>query len=230
MSGGISIQVNGGIGMSAEDGGRGRVGDRSIETFVDGVGFLGAGNDGENLFGFEDLADGHGDGAGGNRIEIGEPTFADLLAAAGFVERDDDVGLVGVEIGGGIVESEMAILADADEGDVDGSGSDGGGGAANDVGGIFFAVEEMNLSDAGFGDESILKEFAEASGMSHGQADVFVEVEKFNARPVDAGSSDEGVEKFELRGGASADDAGFAVDGDGALDGGGGLGGGGLAE
>ena len=41
-----------------------------------------------------------------------------LLAAAGLVQRDDDVGGGGGEVGGRIVEGQVAVLADADEGDV----------------------------------------------------------------------------------------------------------------
>ena len=38
-----------------------------------------------------------------------------------LVEAHDDVWIVGVEVGGRIVEREVAVFADADEGDVDGS-------------------------------------------------------------------------------------------------------------
>ena len=52
-------------------------------------------------------------------LEGRKPAFADLLAAAGLVERDDEVGLGGLEVGRRIVERQVRVLADADEGDVD---------------------------------------------------------------------------------------------------------------
>jgi hypothetical protein len=56
----------------------------------------------------------------GNVVEGGKPAFVELLAAAGIVESNDGVGLPCVEIGGRIVESEMAVFSDAHEGDIDG--------------------------------------------------------------------------------------------------------------
>ena len=44
-----------------------------------------------------------------------EPAFAHLLAAAGFIELDDEIRLVGIEIGGRVVEGEVCILTDAGE-------------------------------------------------------------------------------------------------------------------
>src|SRR5215210_548103 len=44
--------------------------------------------------------------------------FTYLLPAAGFIEIDDDIRLLGLEVGGRVVEGEVAVLADADEGHV----------------------------------------------------------------------------------------------------------------
>jgi hypothetical protein len=44
--------------------------------------------------------------------QIRKPAFAQLLAPAGFIEFDDLIGGIGLEVGGRIVEGQMAVLAD----------------------------------------------------------------------------------------------------------------------
>src|SRR2546428_403393 len=53
-----------------------------------------------------------------------EPARAELLATAGLVQRDQEVRLLGLEVGRGIVESGVAVLADPHEGRVDRVGAD----------------------------------------------------------------------------------------------------------
>ena len=48
-----------------------------------------------------------------------EPALAELLPAAGVVELDHEVRLLGLEVGRRVVEGEVAVLADAHEGHVD---------------------------------------------------------------------------------------------------------------
>src|SRR5579862_281691 len=86
--------------------------DRSIETGFDGSRLARPRNHSENFPSFKNLAHGHGDSLCGNGVEIFKPAFGDLLRAAGVVERDDDVWLFRLEIGGGIVERNMSIFAD----------------------------------------------------------------------------------------------------------------------
>lgn len=95
-------------------------GDFAFDGVADGFGFAGVGDGADDGGALHDLADAHGDGLAGHVVEGGEPAFAQLLAAAGVVELDDEVGFFGLEVGGRVVEGEVAVFADADEGDVDG--------------------------------------------------------------------------------------------------------------
>ena len=163
--------------MPAKNGGRGHGADGPIETSLDGLSFLWSRHDSENLFRFENLIHGHGDGVPGDNVNIGEPSFADLLLAAGLIEIHDNVGLFGAEIGWRIVEGQVTVFTDSDEGDIDRGSADGSIGAADYFDRILLAIQKMTRDDAGFRDEAILQELAETGGMRFGQADVFVEME-----------------------------------------------------
>src|SRR3546814_18347088 len=52
------------------------------------------------------------------------PALPHLLPAARLVQGDDEIGLVGLEIGRRVVERQMTVLADADAADVHGSARD----------------------------------------------------------------------------------------------------------
>src|SRR5882724_10531041 len=173
--------------MGAQNGRRRHRADGSIETGFDGSGFARTWNDGENFRGLENLTDGHGDRLLRNRVEIFEPAFGDLLGAAGVVEGNNDVGIFGVKIGRGIVEGNVPIFADAEKGDVNRRRSDGFAGALDDSGGILTSVEKVIVDDAGLRNQALLEEFAEAGGVRHGEAYVFVKMEESDELPVDAG-------------------------------------------
>ena len=227
---GVAVEIDGGVGMRAEDGSGSHGAEFAVEAGVNGLGFARVGNDAEDLLGFEDLLDGHGDGLLGNLVEIAEPAFADLLLAAGVIEIDDDVRIGDLEIGGRIVEGEMAIFADAGEGNIDGRAGDGGVDAANEVAGIGGGIEKVMIGDAGLADKALFEEFAEAGGMIGGQADVFVKMKEFDVLPGDVGSGGEDFEEFELRGAGGGDEAGVAASGNGGAESGGGLRGGSFCE
>lgn len=212
---GFAIEIKGDAGMSAENA-RGdlRI-DRSLESGLDGLGFAGFRNGGNDLGGLENLANGHGDGAGGDVRERFEPAFADLLTAAGFIEIDEEVGIFGIEIGGRIVEGEVSVLADADESEINGGSEQVVGGGAEKRGGIGVAVECVVTNDGGLIDEATLKIVGEAGWVSDGQAEVLIELKEFDGLPWDRGRGDEGLEKFELRGASCGDEAGDAGAGDG---------------
>ena len=128
----------------------------------------------------------------------GEPALADLLAPAGLVERDDEVGLLGVEIGGRIVEGEVAVLADADERDVDRRRTRSPADLVGDLPRLVLAVEEVVRARCPSVANQPLEEVAaEACGMIERQADVLVEMEHLDARPVDARRGNQRFEKLE---------------------------------
>src|SRR5690348_15006621 len=104
--------------MSAKNGGRSHGTDFASEAGLDGRCFSLAWHHGEDFFGLQDLAYGHTDGTRRDLIQTAEPPFRDLLLPAGLVEADGDVGLLGVEVRRRIVECNMAVFTDTDEGDV----------------------------------------------------------------------------------------------------------------
>src|SRR5262249_42965337 len=96
-------------------------GDRTIERALNGAALGGAGDHAEEVSAVGDRGDRERQGVGGDGGEGGEAAVVDLLLAAGVVERDDLGDLRVVEIGdGGVVEGDVAVLADAQAHDVDG--------------------------------------------------------------------------------------------------------------
>ena len=150
---------------------------------------------------------------------IGEPAFADLLAAAGFVESDNEIRLFGDEIGGRIVESDVAIFADAQKCDVDGRRRQLFADLASHrerIGRI--AGERVKVNDAGLRYQALHQKFAKTGGMRGRQADVFIEMESLNSGPIDAGRFGQCIQKLELRRAGCRDDAGATALGNSALD------------
>ena len=101
--------------MSSQNGrGRSRA-DWAFETCLDRLCFAQFGRDAENFFGFEKLPNRNRNRSSRNLAQTAEPAFADLLAAAGLVEIDDEIRRLCLKISGRIVESQMPIFADADK-------------------------------------------------------------------------------------------------------------------
>ena len=122
-----------------------------------------------------------------NFRNIRKPSFAHLLAAASFVEIDDEIGIFGIEIGWRIVEGEMTVLADADKRNIDWRRPQRVANLTDDFARIGLPVEQMIVRDASLLNQPFEKIFAKAGGMSNGQADVFIEVKHLDALPVDIG-------------------------------------------
>jgi len=142
-----------------------------------------------------------------------------LLAAASFVEIDNEIGNFGLEIGGWIVERKMGVFADAGEDDVDGRGGEELADAERRFVRSGFGIEQMVMLDAGFANQSIEKVFAKTGRMGDGQADVFVEMKEFDSLPIEFIRSSESVEKIQLGSSGGGDDASAAAIKDGVADG-----------
>ncbi len=185
------------------------------------VGLARVGNGVDDAAALHDHAGAHGDGLLGDVVEGREPAFAELLFAADFVEVDDEVRLFCVEVARRVVEGDMAVFTDADEADVDDFVEqvfaelvDGG-----------LEVSGVSWDEVGFleragelCDEAFLDVFAEAGRVRFGQADVFVEVEHRDFRPVDAWLLDELRQHVELAGARGDDDAALALFSEGLAD------------
>ena len=68
----------------------------------------------------QDLANAHGDGLARNIFHTGEPPFPQLLAPAGLIQVYDDKWIFRLEVGRGVIEGQVAVLANADQGHIDG--------------------------------------------------------------------------------------------------------------
>ena len=155
-----------------------------------------------------------------------------MLPAAGFIQLEYEVRLVGVEVRGRVVERQVAVLPDAAEADRHGVVGDD---AAHALGlglGVVLGVEVVERRD-GVGQlavEAFPEVLPEARGVGDGQADVFVEVEHGDAVPVEVGLGDQGLEHLELGSAGGDDDAGLAVSVEGVAELGGSVGGRGAAH
>jgi hypothetical protein len=203
---------------------------RTGEAVPDGFRFPRIGHDAHDLARGEDLTDRDADRACRHVRDRLEPPFTNLLAPARFVELDDQVGLVGLEVGRRVVEGQVAVLADADERAIDRRLADGGADPAADLLRVLRAVEQVMPRDAGRPDQALLQVALKARRMVRAHADVLVEMKHLDASPVDAGTGGERLEKLELRCAGGRQDPGLAAGGDGPGNRAGGLAGGGLAE
>src|SRR5580700_5678663 len=101
----------------------------------------------------------------------------------------------------------MAVLADAHERYVDRSGTQESARFADHFHGILFAIQKVIAGDSGLADQALLQEFAEARWMTHGQADILIQMKKFDALPIDAGRVSKCLEELELGCSAGRDHA-----------------------
>ena len=203
--------------MVLQNGAGAGVGHGTFQHTLDRLSFAFIGNDVDDDFALEDLGNAHAESMGGNSIKGGEPAFAQLLTAAGVVQFDHEEGFVGVEVGRGIVESDVSVFADADESDVNGMFGHDFLHFGAESGGIFgIAVDEEDFSQfAGqFVDEVLTQVETESGLVSCGETDVLIQVEKGDFGPVDAGFLDQEAHHFKLAGGGSGDHVGAALFGD----------------
>jgi len=209
------------VGVGAQDGSGAGVGQRTLDSTFDRLGFALVRNGVDDGFALEDLLDSHGDSLFGNVIEGREPALSELLFAAGFVESDDKISLFGLEVGGGIVEGDVAVLTDSDEGDVDGELGDAFAELFADFLGIGIASvdrSEGHRGDRKLIDETLSQVLTESGGVILGQTDVLVEVEEIDLAPVDVFLILEAAEHFKLAGSGGDDDVGSSLLGEGFAD------------
>ena len=132
-------------------------------------------------------------------VEARIPALADLLAAAGLVERDDRVGGLRPEVGGRVVEGDVPVLADADAGEVDRRLADRRL-EPRALGGRVRGVAADELEGAGrageLREQPLAQESSERRGVVGGEPDVFVEVEAADLRPVDPVVREERLASF----------------------------------
>jgi len=118
-------------------------------------------------------------------FQCSEPTFSHLLATASFVQGDDQIRSVEVEICRRIVECEVTVLSDTHEGNVNGRRTQGLADDANHLSRIVFAVDQMIVGDASFLNQPFPQITAEAGGMGIRDPDILIEMKHLHLGPVD---------------------------------------------
>ena len=190
------------------------VGHGTFQHALDGLSFAFIGNNVDDDFALEDLGNAHAESMGGHSVKGGEPAFAQLLTAAGVIQFDHEESLVGVEVSRGIVESDVAVFADTDEGDINGVfshdlfhiGAEGGG-----IIGVAVDEEDFSQLAGQLVDEVLAQVEAETCFVSGGETDVLIQVEEGDFGPVDAGFLDQEAHHFKLAGGGGSDHVGAAL-------------------
>src|SRR5215469_16167916 len=196
--------------MPLQNGGRNQGADLVLAAGPYGLGFPRLRDNSENLASFQDLPDRHTDRLPGNFRNLAKPALSDLLAAAGFIQFDDQEWLLGLEIRGRIVERQMPVFADANKRNVHLSQAQLFASTANHLVRFAFAVEQVIARYAHLVDQPVKKVSAKARRMRRRQADIFVQMKHLDVLPGNIGRCRERVEKFELRRSRCRDDPGAA--------------------
>src|SRR5439155_19842906 len=118
--GGFPIEVKRCSRMTGQDCSWRHRNDFSLEAELYRLRFPRIRNDSNDFFGLEDLAHRHGNGLPGNFRNVREPAFTHLLAAAGFIESDNEISVLRLEIRRRIVERQMTVFSDAGKSNIDG--------------------------------------------------------------------------------------------------------------
>ena len=163
-------------------------------------------------FRFHDLADGHRDRLLGNLRKGLEPPLAHLLPAAGLVEVHHEIRSRGFEVGRWIVECEMPVLADAGKANIDRVLGDDCPNPPTLRPGFALSIDVVKCGERQreTRHEPLPQVFTERGRMRDRRADIFVEVEGGDARPIDPGLLDEPFDHFKLRGAGGHNDVGFS--------------------
>ena len=100
--------------MVSQNAGGAASGDFTLQSAVDSIGLANGGNHADGMGHTHDEGHSHGHSILGNGIQIGEAAVINLLLAANLIQFHDLNGFGIVKVGNrGIIESQMAILADA---------------------------------------------------------------------------------------------------------------------
>src|SRR5438477_2606779 len=152
-----------------------------------------------NLFRLQDLPNAHRNSAFRHILKGWEPSCPQLLSPASFIQSDHNVRLFRFEISRWVIEREMAVLPDSNEGYIDGSRDQFPSDFANHFCRVFLSMEQMVLRNARFPNQSLLQKLAEARWMRLGQPDVLIQVEHLHPLPIDIRQRRKHFQKLKLR-------------------------------
>ena len=198
-SGAIQKQID--SGMFLKHRGRNLTGNGSLSCSGNRRGFTLIWYGADNVAAFKDLSHAHTDGLLRDLFQCGKPPFARLLLPTGLIQFDDQIGLLCLEIGRWIVEGQVCVFSNPNEGHIDGMLSEYLADSLALGSGISFATEEMELShgDGQATDESLPQVQAKGGRVGERQVDVFVEMKTDDLLPVDRLGLCQAFQHFQLR-------------------------------
>lgn len=206
--------------MSAHQRGRALIADRAFHGVAHGLRLAEVRHGADQVRGAHHRGAGQGDGLPWHGVDIREVALAHLLHAAAPIKHHSlhQQRIVEVRVAG-IVEGDMAVLAETDKGDVDRGFLEKARVAAA-LGFDVKRVANQVVHPAGMDQvgEVLAEPPAETGGMCVGYPNVLVHVEDFDAVPVDFGKSDEGGDGGPLGRPCAHDDAGGVTAGEGLMD------------
>src|SRR5580700_222839 len=118
LGAGLLVDDKGYIRVKLQRGGGDGGGDGAFDGLGDGGGFRGAAGQQQDAVGFQDGADAHGNGALGEFFAGSEKL---AIVVDGFLAENFQAG-AGAEAGSGLVETDVAVAADAEDLQVDAAG------------------------------------------------------------------------------------------------------------
>ena len=116
---GLTVKVDRRLSVSLENRARCLGCDRSLQTGLNGFGFSLVRHTTDNRFALHDLANRHRNGAFRNFPQVSEPSLPRLLPSTGFVEMNHNVRSRGFEVRRRVIEGEVAVFSNSDEGHID---------------------------------------------------------------------------------------------------------------
>jgi len=186
--------------MLLKNRGRAQGADFQLEAVSNGLRFPPIGYDTEHVFGFDNLLDRHGDGLPRDIINSLEPTFAYLLAPACLIEFDNKIRFPRLEVGWRIIESQVPVLPNANEGRVNYLARDQLADAHTLCQGIrIIAVDEVKRTGSDAINDPVLQVSSETGRVRGGKIHIFVKVKESSQRPVYILLPNKLIEKLELR-------------------------------
>ena len=128
------------------------------------------------------------------------------MPAASLVQLHDQVGILCLKVGRRIVECQVAVLADAGKHHVNWCARQCASHGSKHFCHVSRSIDKVVRPDSGPVDEVLAQVTAKAGGVALRYANVLVEMEEFDPRPVDCRLRGELLQEFKLGGTRRGDD------------------------
>jgi hypothetical protein len=120
------------------------------------------------------------------------------LLAAGFIELDDKIWLIGLKIRRRIIKGKVGIFTNSDKRQIRWAGTQLASYTLDHFPGIALPVEQVVVRDGGLVNQPLEEIFAKTGAMSGRESNVLVQVEHFDALPFDPWGSGKSLQELEL--------------------------------